>query len=57
MIDDDTFFQLVLARIVEPSSITDTARVIGDLGISLPPPRAPQHLCDDVKALQCSRLP
>lgn len=35
-VDDAVFKQLVLARIVEPSSKLDTIRVIGDLGLNTP---------------------
>jgi transposase len=35
-VDDPVFRQLVLARIVEPSSKLDTIRIIGDLGIDAP---------------------
>ncbi|MEV2226940.1 IS1634 family transposase [Nocardia vinacea] len=34
VITDEAFFQLVLARLVEPTSMTDTARVIGELGMT-----------------------
>ncbi len=34
VVADDAFFQLVLARLVEPTSMSDTARVIGDLGVT-----------------------
>jgi len=30
---DDAFFQLVLARLVEPTSMSDTARVVGEIGL------------------------
>jgi hypothetical protein len=36
IIDDDVFRQLVLARIVEPSSKLDTIRVLTDLGLKAP---------------------
>ncbi|WP_216353875.1 IS1634 family transposase [Arthrobacter sp. SRS-W-1-2016] len=32
-VDDEVFGDLVIARIVEPTSILDTARVLGDLGV------------------------
>jgi hypothetical protein len=35
-VDDDVFKQIVLARIVEPTSKLDTIRVIDDLGIQVP---------------------
>lgn len=34
VIDDEAFFQLVLARLVEPTSMTDSTRVIAELGIT-----------------------
>lgn len=34
VIDDEAFFQLVLARIVEPTSMSDTARVVGEIGLT-----------------------
>lgn len=34
VIADEAFFQLVLARLVEPTSISDAARVVGDLGLT-----------------------
>ena len=33
VIDDEAFFQLVLARIVEPTSIREAVRVLGELGV------------------------
>nr|WP_241249539.1 IS1634 family transposase [Agrococcus sp. KRD186] len=36
-IGDETFKQLVLARIVEPTSKADTLRVLGELGVPDPP--------------------
>lgn len=33
-VDDEAFFHLVLARIVEPTSLRDAPRVIGELGMS-----------------------
>ena len=36
-IGDETFKQLVLARIVEPTSKADTLRVLGELGVPEPP--------------------
>lgn len=33
VIDDEAFFQLVLARIVEPTSMRDATRVLGELGV------------------------
>ena len=34
VIADEAFFQLVLARLVEPTSMSDTARVVGELGMT-----------------------
>ena len=34
VIADEAFFQLVLARLVEPTSLSDAARVIGELGLT-----------------------
>ncbi|MFD4365832.1 IS1634 family transposase, partial [Rhodococcus sp. NPDC058521] len=34
VIDDEAFFQLVLGRIVEPTSMSDTNRVVGDIGLT-----------------------
>ncbi|WP_182358263.1 IS1634 family transposase [Tomitella gaofuii] len=34
VVDDAAFFQLVLARIVEPTSKSDSVRVLGDLGVA-----------------------
>lgn len=36
VLDDDVFMQLVLARIIEPTSKLDTIRVLGDLGLDAP---------------------
>lgn len=33
VIDDEAFFQLVLARIVEPTSMREATRVLGELGV------------------------
>lgn len=33
VLDDEVFFQLVLARLVEPTSMSDTARVVGEIGL------------------------
>ncbi|MDI9952867.1 hypothetical protein ACNJ7E_20930 [Rhodococcus sp. NM-2] len=33
-IDDDGFFQLVLGRLVEPTSLSDTAPVVGEIGLT-----------------------
>ena len=33
-IDDDAFFQLVLGRLVEPTSMSDTARAVGEIGLT-----------------------
>lgn len=41
---DEAFFQLVLARIVEPISMLDRARVLADLGIT-PVHRSTMHRC------------
>ena len=38
VVDDEAFFQLVLARLVEPTSKLDSLRIVADLGI------APVHL-------------
>ncbi|WP_342661669.1 IS1634 family transposase ISBli9 (plasmid) [Rhodococcus ruber] len=46
LIDDEAFFQLVLARIVEPTSMSDTARVVGEIGL------APVHRNTYVNALK-----
>lgn len=34
IVDDEAFFQLVLARIVEPTSIREAVRVLGELGVA-----------------------
>jgi hypothetical protein len=34
VIADEAFFQLVVARLVEPTSLSDAARVIGELGLT-----------------------
>jgi len=34
VIDDEAFFQLVLARLVEPTSMRDSVRVLTDLGLT-----------------------
>ncbi|EME67286.1 TnpB family transposase [Rhodococcus ruber BKS 20-38] len=34
LIDDEAFFQLVLARMVELTSMSDTARVVGEIGLT-----------------------
>ncbi len=34
VIDDEAFFQLVIARIVEPTSVSDAVRVLRELGVS-----------------------
>lgn len=34
VIDDEAFFQLVLARIVEPTSLSDSIRVLRELGVT-----------------------
>lgn len=39
-VDDEAFFQLVLARLVEPTSKLDSLRVIGELGLE---PLHPLH--------------
>ena len=36
IVDDEAFFQLVLARLVEPTSKLDSLRVIGELGLPVP---------------------
>jgi hypothetical protein len=33
VVDDEAFFQLVRARLVEPTSMSDTARVVGEIGL------------------------
>lgn len=33
-VDDEAFFQLVLARLVEPTSMSDAVRVLGELGMT-----------------------
>ena len=38
VVDDEAFFQLVLARLVEPTSMSDSVRVIRELGL-VPPHR------------------
>ncbi len=48
VIDDEAFFQLVLARIVEPTSMSDTARVVGEIG---PDPGSPQHLRECIETM------
>lgn len=44
-VDDEAFFQLVLARIVEPTSMVDSGRVLRDIGLS------PVHLSTMKRAL------
>lgn len=44
VVDDEAFFQLVLARLVEPTSMLDSARVLADLGVE-PVHRATMHRC------------
>jgi transposase len=34
VIDDEAFFQLVLARVVEPTSMSDAVRVLSELGVA-----------------------
>nr|BFF05704.1 IS1634-like element ISMsm6 family transposase [Brevibacterium otitidis] len=34
-VDDEAFFQLVLARLVEPTSKSDSVRVLGELGVDV----------------------
>lgn len=34
VIDDAAFFQLVLGRLVEPTSMSDTTRVVGEIGLT-----------------------
>ena len=41
---DEAFFQLVAARIVEPTSVSDSARVLGEIGLA-PVHRATMHRC------------
>ena len=36
VVDDDVFMKLVLARVVEPTSKTDTIRVLDELGVEAP---------------------
>ena len=33
VIDDEAFFQLVAARLIEPTSMSDSRRVLGEVGI------------------------
>ena len=33
-VDDDAFFQLVLGRLVEPTSMSDTSRVVAEIGLT-----------------------
>lgn len=44
VVGDEAFFQLVLARLVEPTSMLDSARVLTELGI-VPVHRATMHRC------------
>lgn len=44
VVGDEAFFQLVLARLVEPTSMLDSARVLTELGI-VPVHRARMHRC------------
>ncbi len=44
-IDDEAFFQLVAARLIEPTSMTDSARVLGEVGL------APVHRSSMKRAL------
>lgn len=46
VIDDEAFFQLVLARLVEPTSKLDSLRVVADLGL------APVHLSTVKRSLK-----
>ena len=46
VVDDEAFFQLVLARLVEPTSKLDSLRVIKDLGVE------PVHLSTVKRALK-----
>ncbi|MDF3313288.1 hypothetical protein P3H15_51200 [Rhodococcus sp. T2V] len=34
VIDDEAFFQLVVGRLVEPTSMSDTSRVVGEIGMT-----------------------
>lgn len=43
-VHDEAFFQLVLARLVEPTSMLDSARVLAELGLT-PVHRATMHRC------------
>ena len=45
MIGDETFKQLVLARVVEPTSETDTLRVWAELDVPDRPPLSPSGAC------------
>ena len=44
VVGDEAFFQLVLARLVEPTSMLDSARVLTELGL-VPVHRATMHRC------------
>ncbi|MDC3729337.1 IS1634 family transposase, partial [Rhodococcus sp. Rp3] len=46
VIDNDAFFQLVAARLVEPTSVADAGRVLREIGI------APAHRNTFVRTLQ-----
>ena len=46
VVDDEVFFKLVLARLVEPTSKLDSLRVIKDLGVE------PVHLSTVKRALK-----
>ena len=42
-VDDEAFFQLVLARLIEPTSKSDSVRVLSELGVGY---CSPQHVPD-----------
>ncbi|MFD5808833.1 hypothetical protein ACFWG3_09495 [Rhodococcus aetherivorans] len=54
VVDNEAFFQLVAARIVEPTSVADAGRVLREIGIA---PGPPQHLRADPAAVHRPRLP
>nr|WP_306453436.1 hypothetical protein [Rhodococcus sp. ACPA1] len=46
VLDDEAFFQLVVGRLVEPTSMSDTSRVVGEIGMT------PDHRNTYAKALK-----
>jgi hypothetical protein len=54
VVGDEAFFQLVLARLVEPTSKADSVRVLTELGCGC---GAPQHVHRDVEAVWAARIP